>query len=351
MNILDICDLVSIDNDEHWHEERAKGIGGSDVGALVGVVSGEYNSPYNLWCLKTGRIPPDITGNEATKWGHRLEATVADAYAEETVAAVMEWPGVSFVNKEYPWMRANVDRFIVEPCDYFPPGLVTTWTGYLPTDEPPCEILGVLECKTSGIASHGTAHHWWDGDEETVPEGYLCQGYHYGLVTGLRNVQFAALLPPHGLQVRPLDWDDEIANDLLKIEADFWRLVTSDTPPPIDATAATTQALSQMFSESVSGERFDGGVGLLELWEQYQEAKKTAEYAASVKQALRNQIVAAFGKAEVGTVGGTPICTFKTSRRSNFDQKSFAAQYPDLAKKFTTTFPVRTLRAAGKAVK
>ena len=39
---------------EEWLEDRRKGIGGSDVGALLGL--NKYKSPYTLWAAKSGLL-------------------------------------------------------------------------------------------------------------------------------------------------------------------------------------------------------------------------------------------------------------------------------------------------------
>ena len=39
---------------EEWLEERKKSLGGSDMGAVLGL--NRYRSPYTVWAEKTGRI-------------------------------------------------------------------------------------------------------------------------------------------------------------------------------------------------------------------------------------------------------------------------------------------------------
>ena len=66
---------------EEWLENRMKGIGGSDAGAIVGV--NPWKSPYTLWCEKTGKITNDID-NEVMRQGRDLEQYVAERFCEET---------------------------------------------------------------------------------------------------------------------------------------------------------------------------------------------------------------------------------------------------------------------------
>lgn len=39
---------------EEWLKERKKSLGGSDMGAVLGL--NKYRSPYTVWAEKTGRI-------------------------------------------------------------------------------------------------------------------------------------------------------------------------------------------------------------------------------------------------------------------------------------------------------
>lgn len=64
---------------EEWLEERRKSLGGSDMGAVLGL--NRYRSPYTVWAEKTGRIgeEPD---NEAMRQGRDLEQYVASRFEE-----------------------------------------------------------------------------------------------------------------------------------------------------------------------------------------------------------------------------------------------------------------------------
>ena len=47
---------------EEWLAERRKSLGGSDMGAVLGL--NKYRSPYAVWAEKTGLIAGDETGNK-----------------------------------------------------------------------------------------------------------------------------------------------------------------------------------------------------------------------------------------------------------------------------------------------
>jgi len=324
--------------EEEWLELRTHGIGGSDAGTVCGI--NKYNSPYALWAEKTGVVKREFEGNEATKWGHRLERTIAEAYAEDYNQAVVSWPVIlTSMEPGFEFMFANLDFLIVDPSEQFPAGKVTDWE----QEEWPDGVQSILEVKTSGIASPGTSHLWSD---DSVPESYLLQTTHYGLVTGIKNIVFAALLGGRGLTVRTPQWDEELAQNLAIVEANFWSQVESMTPPEVDGSEATEATQQRLYPRHVVGKSFEGGSELAKLWAEFAEAKRVAEEADKSRKALRARILQLVGDAEVGTVNGAPLLTYKSSKDvESFDAKAFQLAHPDLYSQFLKFKPgSRTLR-------
>jgi putative phage-type endonuclease len=324
--------------EEEWLELRTHGIGGSDAGTVCGV--NKYNSPYALWAEKTGIVKREFEGNDATRWGHRLERIIAEAYAEDYNQAVVSWPVIlTSMEPGYEFMFANLDFLVVDPSEQFPAGKVTDWK----QEEWPDGVRSILEVKTSGIASPGTGH-LWAGD--AVPESYQLQTTHYGFITGIKSIVFAALLPPRGLITREPIWDEEMAQNLAIVEANFWNMVETLTPPEVDGSEATESAQQKLYPRHVVGKSFEGGSNLSELWAEFSEAKRTAEEADKNRKALRARILQLVGDAEVGTVNGTPLLTYKASKDvETFDAKAFQEAHPDLYGQFLQSKPgSRTLR-------
>jgi putative phage-type endonuclease len=324
--------------EEEWLELRTHGIGGSDAGTVCGV--NKYNSPYALWAEKTGVVKRDFEGNDATKWGHRLERIIAEAYAEDYNQAVVSWPVIlTSIEPGFEFMFANLDFLVVDPSEQFPAGKVTDWK----REEWPEGVQSILEVKTSGIASPGTGHLWAN---DSVPESYQLQTTHYGFVTGVQSIIFAALLPPRGLEVRCPVWDEEMAQNLAIVEANFWNLVETLTPPDVDGSEATEATQQRLYPRHVVGKSIEGGSELAELWTEFSDAKKAAEEADKKRKTLRARILELVGDAELGLVGGAPILSYKASKDvESFDAKAFQQAHPDLYSQFLKFKPgSRTLR-------
>ena len=142
---------------EEWLKLRKTGLGGSDAGTVCGL--NPYSSRMDLFYDKTGGETEEQE-NEAMRQGRDLEDYVARRFMEATGLKVRR-SNYMYRNTEYPFMVADVDRFIVG------------------------EDAG-LECKT---ASAYNADKWKDGE---IPLHYALQCYHYMAVTGRRAWYIAA---------------------------------------------------------------------------------------------------------------------------------------------------------------
>ena len=66
-----------LDNPDNltWHNKRRAGLGGSDIGAILGV--NPYKSAYDLFIDKTNPAG-DSNGNLRTQFGHDFEHVIAE---------------------------------------------------------------------------------------------------------------------------------------------------------------------------------------------------------------------------------------------------------------------------------
>ncbi|CDF42379.1 putative uncharacterized protein [Roseburia sp. CAG:182] len=123
---------------EEWLRQRKNGIGGSDAGAVCGL--NPYVSPVQVYLDKISDKISDYD-NEAMRQGRDLEEYVARRFTEATGKKVRR-ANMIYGNSKYPFMFANVDRFVVG------------------------ENAG-LECKTASAYNSDK----WENDE--IPPHYL----------------------------------------------------------------------------------------------------------------------------------------------------------------------------------
>jgi putative phage-type endonuclease len=316
---------------EEWAEARNPTLGGSEISTAAGL--NPYDSRLSLWAKKLGRIP-GFEGNEATVIGNKLEATVAEMYAETQNVALVTWP-VLLRSKLHPFMSANVDGWLVEPSAFFPAGQVTEWRA----DDPPAGIQCIWEAKTGAIASPGKPYEWFENGEST-PLSYALQGFWYLATTGLDRVEYGALIGGHGLITRTLHRDEEVINDLIEIGREFWYLVENEIEPEVDGSTSTEETLKALYPRHSPGVVYRGDETLAGLWEAYKASKDAYSEAEANRKKARAALAALLGNAEEAYLGDTPICTFRASKDvERLDLEALKREQPGIVKQYTRLAP------------
>ena len=108
-----LCSTAGM-SEQEWLRWRTTGIGGSDAGTVLG--ANPYKTKRELYYEKRG-VQPVKEKDEDTlplRWGKALEQTVAEEFSIQTGLRVYEVKQM-FQHPQYPFMLANVDRFIDLP--------------------------------------------------------------------------------------------------------------------------------------------------------------------------------------------------------------------------------------------
>jgi len=309
---VETIDVSDMDRDD-WLALRRTGIGGSDVGAIVGV--NRYRSAYEVWLDKTGQLPEtDLSDIDAVHFGIVLEDAVAERFAYRTGFEVWH-PRATFRDRTRPWRIANPDRLMVDA------------TG----------TVGVLECKTAGMF---VADEWADGQ---IPESYELQAVHYAAVLGVPYAYLAVLIGGQRMEFRRIEADPAYLADLDEVTERFWvDHVVAGVPPPVDSTPACTDVLVRLWhAQEGIAELGDAG---LEAALAYRDAMADEKIAKERKQLAGNQLRAMLGPKTVGVAAGQKICTWTDVETRRFDSDTFAVDYPDLFEQYRKTTVTRTLR-------
>lgn len=213
------CKVDFVKNNEHWHELRIKGIGGSDAGIVMNV--NDYKKPYELWEEKTGQVEAPFITNKAIEKGNALEPVMFNffkilyGYQYE----VIDTKDISLSSKQFPFMRANLDGALIDKQT---------------------NKKGILEIKSTTIQNKGMLKDW---TKDNMPITYYFQCLHYLYTTQFDLVVLYAILDipwansGNGKQetriVKMYREDLERSIDLLvKTELWFWKKVITLSPPP-----------------------------------------------------------------------------------------------------------------------
>lgn len=249
---------------EKWLELRTTGIGGSDVGAIMGL--NKYASPLTIYLSK--KNVEGFKGNAATEWGHILEDPIRKKAAEELGIEIISVPGM-YTSIDIPYMNANIDGLCHAENQVTIGGETV-------------EGLGGFEIKTS---SRGEGF-----SEDEIPDSYYCQVQHYMAVTNLPWFILTAFFmntkkARHYVIRRN---DDFIYSRLLPAEKDFWEnyVLTNNPPEPlgIDSESEYTANLNIADTVELDTETED-------LIAQRMEVQEEIKNLTQKESALKDSIV------------------------------------------------------------
>ena len=305
-----IKEKIPVNRDE-WLKQRSKGLGGSDAGAIMGL--NPYKSAYSLWAEKTGLITNHVQENEAIRLGNDLEDYVAKRFAKQENKKIKR-SSYCYQSKEFPFMRANVDRLIIGEN-------------------------AALECKTANPFKDG------DYSNDIIPPTYYCQCLHYMAVCGFDRIYLAVLVFQKGFYTYVIDRNDPgVEADiraLIKAESEFWKLVEDGTAPSVDGSESTSNTLKQLHKDELKtvfdltayDEKLDEIQGLKEQQKELKTRQKALEN--EIKEILINYD---FGRSSIYNVSA------KVTTSSRFDVDRFKKENANIYESYKKETQTQTLR-------
>lgn len=270
--------LGAYDHDTpEWDGIRSRGLGGSEIAAVVGL--SPWESPFALHHRKRGTLGKGAHKN-AFDWGHRLEPVVCQVW-DDLQDQHLVAPGAMYRHAERAWQLAGPDRLLYDKG----------------TD--PLALTGILEAKT---AHQYDAHEWGHGPED-IPPYYRCQVVWYMDVLGVPVAHLAVLIGGNDYRQYVIPYDADEAAWLRGEGERFWADVLAGKAPPIDGHNATYEAVRKIHPE-IDGE--DAEIGAL-LWGEYEITKAAATLAADQHKQAKATVLDAMGQAKYATVDGRRV--------------------------------------------
>lgn len=193
---------------EDWLTMRKTGLGGSDMGKVLGL--SDWGTAVDVWLEKTGR-KADAEQNESMWIGNMLEDAVARRYADERGVSVRRHNFMLIDDDNH--IVGNIDRLVA-----IDPKTAPAHAGTIRTS------LG-LEVKT-------TSQDVWDG----IPETYKAQIATYmALAPSIEAFDVATLFYGRAKDFRVYTEvrNEDVLAALRERAKEFWeRYVMADVPPP-----------------------------------------------------------------------------------------------------------------------
>ena len=238
---------------DEWHEARTQGIGGSEIGTIMGL--NPWESAYTLHHKRAGLIPTEPLTSMAVKIGNKLEDPVLELFADEHPNFEVYKTG-TYQSTETPFLMANPD------------GLAKLGTG----------DWAIVEVKTS--------RNYWN----EVPPAYVAQVQHYMNVMGLKHAVIVALVGMD-YQEHWIDRDEFVIENQVLYATRFWDGLRTGAVPEWDgskSTYETVRALHPQIDEDLEVE-VDGGHNLvLKQWHFDKAERELTEAKSAVMSAMGN---------------------------------------------------------------
>ena len=274
-------------NTPEWDAIRSKGIGGSEIAAIVGL--SPWQSKFSLWHQKRGTIGKQDV-NAGMRWGTLLEPVICHVWADLHPEFVALSAG-TYRHEERTWQLANCDRLLIDAKEF--------WQN----EDVPSSFL---EVKT---AHQYDAHEWGTGPED-VPPYYRCQVLWYMDVLELPEAHMAVLIGGSDYREYVIRYNVDEAEWLREQGRLFWESVKADEPPPLDGSEATYEAVRRLHPE-INGEDADLDPA---LYARYVDSKALVEESAKAHRQAKSEVLDAMGQAKRALVDETPVLRRQPAR-------------------------------------
>ena len=297
-----------------WHDARRKGLGGSDIAAVIGL--SKWAGPMDVWSQKHGLTPP-LDETNAMRRGRIFESAIANWYAEETGFEVLDGNEMPIKGPK-PFMLASPDGYVSAPGGPFG-----------------------LEIKTAR-----SVDGWGESGSAGVPVYYATQAVWYMACTNIDRWDFAVFfLMNDEFRRYTLIRNKDTENKLVKTCSEWWeRHVVIGDPPPVDGTDASAKYLQDKFKEAGKEYRAptrDEEDLIFDLGEVKDKMKDLKEKEATLKNKLKERI-----GDDAGLQGVFGTVSWKMNKgRSTIDTKLLKKNHPEIAEELTkTSEPSRVFR-------
>jgi len=309
-------------NNQDFTHIRASFLGGSDIGAILGV--SKHRSAMDVWLEKTGK-KVNRKDRFALRFGSFAESFIADEYALLTGETLADHPH-GLIHPKLSFCVGHIDRFILENQEL----PLFTADGVLNAKK-------LLECKT---ANHFSQADWGEPGSDAIPLPYLCQCLWYLGITNLTEIDVAVLLGGSNLRIYTITRDLDLQSLMFEKAASFWAEHVQKDMPPKPQSVNDCQAL---FQRSCVDKSIEANPQTITLIQQLKTLEAQAQAEEGQIESIKQQIMQTMADAEVLTYFGKPIVTWKAPKPSyRIDTKRLSLEHPELVKAYQS--PIKSGR-------
>lgn len=283
---------------EQWLQARSKGIGGSEITAVMGL--DPYATPYALWERKTGRAGQSFD-NKFTRAGNYLEEAVGQMFADEAGLEIYKPEQEHWSHPDYPHLLGTPDRFVsMKHGD------------------------AVLEIKTTQKRI----------SREDITEGNALRWYFQVLwymgITGKKTGFIAWLCNGVDFDYIQVEFQPDIFADMVQAGNDFWtNHVVADVPPPPLTKDDILRSIGIVLPDAIEGPA--------EALQYHYQIKENAAKIKELEEAndeLKTAVQLMMTDKSVLTYQGAPLFTWKEAETIRLDGKRLKEENPELWQRY-----------------
>ena len=317
-----------------WLEWRRKGIGGSDVAAIMGI--SPFHTARDIYYDKQRIVPLEEEEEDefddswvAKEMGNLLEPLVAKIFQKKTGFEVYQIKKM-FYHPNHPFMLADVDYFVKLPDG----------------------TVAILEIKTTDDSRVG---EWYKDGEKIVPVYYETQGRHYMAVTDIDRVFYCCMYgrSEDNVIIREIKRDYEYEDEMIFLEQEFWEeQVKKKVPPPytesgklVLESAINHAGLADKTApaKSLNAKMTSTLMRYMQLQEEKKHSDSQSKQIENEMQKLKGILIAEMNTTCTATCeqdGREFTVTYNPVRKTTIDKDGLLQLeilYPDIYKQFVKT--------------
>lgn len=295
---------------KEWLVHRKSGIGGSDIGAILGV--NPYRSALAVWHDKV-KGSPDETENIPAELGIYLEPFMKSKFEKwllknEGIEAKVEKIDYILQHPENKIALANIDGHFIHP------------------EKEGC----IVEYKTT------SERHYKEWEEGNLPDHNYLQTQWYLYVTNEKYCYLPFLIGNRKFDVLTIERNEEVIKKIIEVSTDFWEnFVLTETPPAPDGSISAGKILDEIYNKEETGKitefpPFGDEVELLDKYNELNESKKETE---KEMETIKQKIKAEMGDSEIAVAGRHKISWKEQVRAAHWVKESKFRMFKIYSKK------------------
>jgi putative phage-type endonuclease len=283
-----------------WLAARRRGVGSSDVPAILGLAEAKNKTALHVWHDKRGELTDE--DNEPMLWGRLLEEPVAREWARRNRSVVQRVGLIAHANE--PWQMATLDRQVAE-CPL--------------NREVRTRCALEVKCRNAYTSSR------WRAD---LPDDVLAQTTWQRHVTGFDHIHVAVLIGGNDYRQTVVRADEQVTGYVLDTVGAFYRdHMLPGVPPPADLSKAEAlNALDEMLHPDRFGEVAIDGVMEVVDYVRLADAESAAK---KEREAARAILAQQANGARYVMHEGRLLYEFGPTTRSKCDLDRLAERWPD----------------------